>query len=365
MKYTFYLLFFLCISVISEAQTVYTNAFAGDFPTTIVLVGNTLYVGEFNTGEVSKIDIRDSNPVPVTVATGWAPGTGPWKMTYDDVNNDLYVGTFTEVRKVDLDLSLPIVSEDFSVTGISDGLTLHNNILYKATTGSLYTIDLSVGPSSYSSVYTDTTNNIGDITFYNNELYYASDSDGSGIRSSIYKLDLETSNPSQVLIATGFPGTIQKIHVVDDLLYISVEGQSNHAIAKIDLTETVFPIDFTLVIPGLAAGSLGLANQNNTFYATIGTQLIITFEDETLEVEDVLNESKINVYPNPVGDYVYLNNFPDTKNEVVVYDVNGEKVLSLSNVVSNTIDVSLLSKGLYFMNITSGSKSKIVRLVKK
>ncbi|WP_219007927.1 T9SS type A sorting domain-containing protein [Aquimarina litoralis] len=367
MKRTIFFTFIFIVNLL-KAQTVYTDVYVGDFPISIVLIDNYLYVGEFSSGEVSRIDLTDSNPVPETVATGWTVAQGPWKMIYDEQNNDIYVGSFTEVRKVDLDASVPMVSEAFSATGISEGLTINNNILYKATNGSLHTIDLSVGPASYTSIYTDATGNMGDLTFYNNELYYASDTDGSGVRNAIYKIDLSASSLSQELVIdTGVTGgTIQKMHVVDDFMYLSVEAPGGHLLGRINLKDAVLPIaDFTTVLSGYSGAMLGIVNLGNTFYGTLGTQVIVTFQDQTLSVGDFSVQNPIRIYPNPVKDNLFIDNFDSKNQEIEIYTMQGKKILNRSNVVSESVNVSSIPQGLYFMKVKSDTKETTLRFVKR
>lgn len=366
MKRTILFIFILIVNIL-KAQTVYTDVYGGDFPISIVLVGNMLYVGEFNTGEVSRIDLTDSDPVPETVATGWTVAQGPWKMIYDEQNNDIYAGSFSEVRKIDLDASIPMVSEAFSATGISDGLTINNNILYKATNGSLHTIDLNVGPASYAAIYTDATSNMGDLTFYNNELYYASDTDGSGVRNAIYKIDLSASNLSQELVVdTGFSGgTIQKIHVVDDFMYASVEAAAGHLLIRLNLKDAVLPIsNFTTVLSGYPAAMLGIVNLDDTFYGTLGNQRIVTFQDQTLSISDFSVQNSVQIYPNPVKDNLYVDNLYSKNQKIEIYDVQGKRILNTSYLVSEGVNVSSIPKGLYFAKIKSNAKEETIRFIK-
>ena len=76
--------------------------------------------------------------------------------------------------------------------------------------------------------------------------------------------------------------------------------------------------------------------------------------------ENVLNSIKM--YPNPVNDYL---NFDTNSNEhidVQIFDILGKSVLQLEN-VRNLVNVSELKSGVYFVQITLGTKKGTKKLI--
>ena len=76
--------------------------------------------------------------------------------------------------------------------------------------------------------------------------------------------------------------------------------------------------------------------------------------DAVSDVEDNTNDINI-ISPNPASDFIYL---PETNNlikEATIYSIFGEKVLQFNDFQSNTIDISGLSKGVYFLRINNKS----------
>ena len=67
-----------------------------------------------------------------------------------------------------------------------------------------------------------------------------------------------------------------------------------------------------------------------------------------------------NVYPNPTTDIIYFN---ITEGQASVYDVNGKLVLSES-LQSAQLDISSLSKGMYFIILESGGKKQSEKIIK-
>ena len=83
---------------------------------------------------------------------------------------------------------------------------------------------------------------------------------------------------------------------------------------------------------------------------------------------DAVNEthpSSFDVLPNPVSNGVFrlvLND--NTPSELMVYNLNGQIVKSqyLENKV-NTIDVSLLKSGVYFVEVKSAEKTMLKKII--
>tara|TARA_R110002126_G_scaffold112105_1_gene250142 strand:+ start:4815 stop:6476 length:1662 start_codon:yes stop_codon:yes gene_type:complete len=82
---------------------------------------------------------------------------------------------------------------------------------------------------------------------------------------------------------------------------------------------------------------------------------------------DEFNMSHLKVSPNPVTTNFSIvnlnNNFSSYSLEV--FNILGKKVLSISNLTSNEIDISHLENGLYLLKVTRGHQQKIIKLIKK
>ena len=75
---------------------------------------------------------------------------------------------------------------------------------------------------------------------------------------------------------------------------------------------------------------------------------------------DDLNQLDISTYPNPVKNMLTINGL--VVQDVVIYSVLGKVVLKMSN--QNTIDVSSLSKGVYFIKVSDGINSSTKKFIK-
>ena len=77
------------------------------------------------------------------------------------------------------------------------------------------------------------------------------------------------------------------------------------------------------------------------------------------------NDTKINIFPNPSNDVIYLISSEDlSENIFTIYDNLGRKTsIGSIKIKDNLIDVSSLSKGFYILNI-SGEINKSIRFMK-
>lgn len=71
----------------------------------------------------------------------------------------------------------------------------------------------------------------------------------------------------------------------------------------------------------------------------------------------------VNIYPNPTTSKVYLQSSEEIKS-VVIFDLSGKILLKTMNQVENSLDVSQLQKGMYFLKISVGNRLIIKKLSK-
>jgi len=95
-----------------------------------------------------------------------------------------------------------------------------------------------------------------------------------------------------------------------------------------------------------------------------GTGTLLRFEDNTAEQQNVF-VPEISVYPNPSTGIFTLETNIESPKEVIVYDILGNIVYSVSNVLTKypQVDLSSKSKGVYFVKIISGDIIKVNRII--
>jgi hypothetical protein len=75
--------------------------------------------------------------------------------------------------------------------------------------------------------------------------------------------------------------------------------------------------------------------------------------------------SKISVYPNPAKDQIAISGIENVTCNIEMLDIKGQVVLNIKNSESNTIDVSMLEQGVYFVKISGEEISVVRKLVVK
>ncbi|WP_412985990.1 Ig-like domain-containing protein [Pontimicrobium sp. IMCC45349] len=82
--------------------------------------------------------------------------------------------------------------------------------------------------------------------------------------------------------------------------------------------------------------------------------------DNTLGITDIDLENTISIAPNPSNSIfnIYTQNVIDS---ITIFDVNGKTLKTIHN--SNTIDLSLLTRGIYFAKIEANNQVNVKRLI--
>lgn len=92
------------------------------------------------------------------------------------------------------------------------------------------------------------------------------------------------------------------------------------------------------------------------------------FEYGTVGIESVNHSSSlINIYPNPVANILFIDGvFMTDKNAIHINDVLGNVVCEWNNINTSTpsIDVSKLTKGVYFVTIENENGVRVMRVMK-
>ena len=99
---------------------------------------------------------------------------------------------------------------------------------------------------------------------------------------------------------------------------------------------------------------------------TINYRTTYSYSDDTASVHNY-NQFELAVYPNPTADYLHLSiaNF-NSSASLEIFDLLGKKVNSFTlKSKSSRVDISSLSKGIYFLKIHSNGKVATKKVVKK
>ena len=71
------------------------------------------------------------------------------------------------------------------------------------------------------------------------------------------------------------------------------------------------------------------------------------------------NEINMEIYPNPAKDIIFIKgNNRQKKLTVSIFNSSGKKVMEVKN-AENSVDISELKKGIYFITVCDGNKRQI------
>jgi hypothetical protein len=118
----------------------------------------------------------------------------------------------------------------------------------------------------------------------------------------------------------------------------------------------------------LASGFLApAANQNGQAFgliAVLADGTVVTLSN-TVGITEINKNDKVVIYPNPAN--VKINIDIENYNEVIITDISGKVVMNLESVSNqnNTIDISNLSNGIYFVTIKSDRQLITKKLIKQ
>lgn len=100
----------------------------------------------------------------------------------------------------------------------------------------------------------------------------------------------------------------------------------------------------------------------NIVLSDIDGGFFLVKETETLAINDLENNT-FNMYPNPADNVLTIKSKDQAISSIQIYNTIGQEVLtfSTSGVLSTTIDISKLSKGMYFLNINGNTSKKLIK----
>lgn len=105
--------------------------------------------------------------------------------------------------------------------------------------------------------------------------------------------------------------------------------------------------------------------QTPDYFLGFGIPDFATALNSALSVQEQVDDS-IKFYPNPVIDMLYIHHFGVSQNVLInIFDLTGKLVLHKENSASNIpFDVSGLVTGIYFMEIKTGIRTHVFKLIK-
>ncbi len=107
-----------------------------------------------------------------------------------------------------------------------------------------------------------------------------------------------------------------------------------------------------------------------SFNADFGTNIVHQFTVGSAQsTSSNTHPIKWEIFPNPTKDKILIEGFSDEKTQIFVLNNLGERVIKTENIqagfISKNIDLSRLSKGIYFVEISNNKTTSIKKVVKQ
>ncbi len=205
------------------------------------------------------------------------------------------------------------------VYGISGNIIVKYNINSKTETSFLL-------PSITSTDY-------GDIVIANERLFVTKRDFSNSANYLYYFLELDKLTGSitdTYNFSTSFPNLHSPVSLVCDGSN-EIYGISGNIISKYNITTKT---ETSFLLPSITStdyGDIIITNSNGTGIA---------------EVEN----ASVRIYPNPVKDFLQIENDKSKINQIEVLDLSGKIIYQFNNLTDH-IDVSTLSQGIYFVKV--------------
>jgi len=109
-----------------------------------------------------------------------------------------------------------------------------------------------------------------------------------------------------------------------------------------------------------------LITDSGELYLTITDEVgnYAFYQDTPIFGVNDLVQSKSIVYPNPVSDVLFISSEKITIEYLSVFSISGKLVLEQRN-IDNSIDVSALPPGMYFLEVTSENDKAVQKFIKE
>ena len=322
-------------------------------PVGVAVKDNFLFIGQAGAQTLSRVDLSQPDPKSITNLNTNITLIGEMLVNGDllyiasgDNNGSVYVMDLTDsTNRVS-----PIVS---NLGSAAFGLAIQGNDLYIAVrlNSKIVKVDLTQANPIVTDFVTSTSSgSIDDLEIYQGYLYFTTVND-----NTVSRVNLNQANPMIEEVISNIPPSVGLARY-QNILLIAAPEDNLVGMINLDDANPVFENVTTLTNPW------NLAIENSTLYISQQSEgRISTFNVASLSTSNSDTPSSINIYPNPTSDYIKISNLSKPVNYTLT-DVTGKTILSNTLEIHDMIDVSSLSKGVYFLSLPeSASSYKIIK----
>ncbi|WP_027378481.1 PQQ-dependent sugar dehydrogenase [Chryseobacterium daeguense] len=152
--------------------------------------------------------------------------------------------------------------------------------------------------------------------------------------------------------------------------YPALQGKyvfADYCSTQIGILNNDNSITWTTAFSGNNFSTFGVNNQNELFVAAVNNGKIFRVTSTTLGTQENENLSQIKIHPNPASEKVFIEGLKDKNISAEIINFEGRKVIESAKIENdNSINISGLPAGVYFINLKSGDlKSYSQKLIIK
>lgn len=370
MKKNTFLVTLLLITNFAIAQNSIINLNLSDSdspsPKGIFIDGDFLYILESAAGDISRMDLTNADPDTTHTKMMNTPGSGA-SGPYEDiiiVGTDIYFtarASAGTVYKVDISGDLPAVAT-VAVDGLSspNGMALDGNILYISDNFNNRVVKVDISNTTYPLTKTVVASipRPSGLALNGTDLYV-----GEMFNNKINKIDISDTNLplTATEVISGGIDLPRAMTFSGNDLYIT----SNYKVDKMDVTATTPTL--TNIVDFSSDSNIDrriirdVKFYENDMYISLSTLDRIYIYANTLSLEGVKPLEKTVLYPNPTSNSIQIKGL-ETETSYVIYNAIGVETLKGTTSPNIPIDISKISKGIYFIKFNDYNKSfKIIK----
>lgn len=337
MKTKLHFIIILCLSAffVNAQSTTATDYLTGlSNPRGLAFDSNgVLYVAEYTSGNIYKVTASETSTVFIN--TGWYNNNIAF-----DASGNLYTGDdfFNQIFQINASGTSQATYLNKSNNGVSSPWAIEfdaaGNLYYSSTNANKI---VKVTPAKVSTDYATGFFTPEGMAFDSNGNLYVAD------RNDRTLIKVDATGTKTTLLSNL--AEIRSVAVdANDKVYYNVRiGFSTYKIIKYD------PVDGSqtdIVDSGITGGvnELAFNAAGDLFIAQDDKVSIVT---GVLSNKDFVKNEDFKIFPNPATNYIKVS---DKISSYKIYSVTGKEITS-GNSLDNSIDVSILNRGVYLINL--------------
>ncbi len=161
------------------------------------------------------------------------------------------------------------------------------------------------------------------------------------------------------VIYTGTPAIFELVNDATNIVMATSTVTTTAGTCTSWPNPKISKLDYTSLAPGSYRLRVTIPLTSQFFLESVKSNINYSL----LSTAEFNDNSNYTIYPNPAKDKIFIKNIQSIA-EVKIYDISGKVVNSLKT-NSNTVDISNLNKGIYFMEISTENNSFKTKFIKE